>query len=107
MKVSTIIDKMIAWWNKKIHKCMPIKYSETGETIIFHWDIPWCFFQTFTVCDECKKVKVLSEVRADNRAPLGGYRKEKDGQEWSGNCDYGKTPSIGRDKLRISFNQKG
>ena len=70
--------------------------------MVFHWDIPWIFSQKFTVCQECKKVKILSEVTNDNRSILGGYQKEKNGEIWSGKCDYAKVPSIGRDKLMIS-----
>lgn len=94
-----IIDKIKAWWKKQNHKCVSMKYLETGETMIFHWDVPWSFSQTFTVCSECDRVKVLSEIKNDNR---GIYIKEKDGEQWSGKCDYAKVPSIGRDKLTIS-----
>lgn len=95
----SISNKIKAWWKKRNHKCVPMKYLYTGETMVFHWDVPWCFSQTFTVCKECKRVKVLTDTTADNRSPLGGYRKEKNGQLWSGSCDYAKIPSIGRDKL--------
>lgn len=101
-QVKIIFNKIKAWWKKHNHRCKPAIYPDTGETIIFHYDVPWSFYQTFTVCEECKKVKVLSEITADNRSPLGGYRKEKDGQPWSGKCDYAKIPSIGRDKLMFS-----
>ena len=94
-----MIKKLKAWWKKHNHKCVPSKYLYTGETIIFHYDVPWSFSQTFTVCEECKKVKVLSENRNDNR---GTYKKEIDGEKWSGSCDYGKIPSIGNDKLIFS-----
>lgn len=94
---------MFKWLRKKFkvvtHKCSPIKYAETGEVIEFHWDVPWSFSQTFTVCTDCGKVKVLSEIRNDNR---GSYRKEKDGKTWSGSCDFAKVPSIGRDRLTIN-----
>lgn len=94
-----IFDKIKAWWKKHNHKCLPIKYS-TGETLIFHWDVPWMFSQEFTVCKKCDKVKVLSEV--SDGCVLGGYKKEKDGEPWSGKCDFAKVPSIGRDKLTVS-----
>jgi len=91
-----MLDKIKAWWKRHNHICTPKKYPDTGETIIFHWDVPWSFSQTFTVCSECGQVKVLSQIRNDNR---GSYNKEIDGEKWSGNCDYGKIPSIGNDKL--------
>lgn len=94
-----MLDKIKAWRKKHNHKCSPKKYPDTGETIIYHWDVPWSFSQTFTVCSECNRVKVLTETTADNRSPLGGYRKEKDGAQWSGMCDYAKVPSIGRERL--------
>lgn len=93
---------------KKIcHKCTPMIYPETGEAIVFHWDVPWCFSQKFHVCEECEKVTVISEITADNRSPFGGYRKEKNGSLWSGHCDYAKVPSIGRrEELIISRRSK-
>ena len=100
--LDNMFEKIKLWWKKKNHKCVPIAYPETGETMTFHWDVPWSFSQTFTVCTECGKVKVLTETTADNRSPLGGYRKEKDGEEWSGACDYAKVPSIGREQLTVS-----
>ncbi len=95
--------KVIKKYFKKVsHRCNPIEYPETREIIIFHYDIPWLFSQMFTVCKECHKVKVLSEIINDNRSILGEYKKEIDGTKWSGNSDYAKVPSIGRDKLIIS-----
>jgi hypothetical protein len=101
-----MLEKIKLWWKKNFqvcipHLCTPTLYPETGETMIFHWDVPWSFSQTFTVCSECDKVKVLTDTTADNRSPLGGYRKETDGEKWSGRCDYAKVPSIGRDKLTV------
>ncbi len=94
---------MLKWLSKKFkkvtHRCSPIVFSETDEVIEFHWDIPWTFSQTFTVCTECGKVKVISEVKNDNR---GSYRREIDGKVWSGSCDFAKIPSIGRDTLTIN-----
>jgi len=95
----SISSRYKAWWKKRFHKCSPAKYPDTGEIIIFHYDVPWSFHQTFTVCNECSRVKVLSENRNDNR---GTYNKEIDGEKWSGNCDYGKIPSIGKDELIFS-----
>jgi hypothetical protein len=92
---------------KILHRCTPMVYTETGEKIVFHWDVPWSFSQTFHVCEECEKVTVLTETTADNRSPLGGYRKEKNKTLWSGYCDYAKVPSIGRDKLHISRKNNG
>lgn len=98
-----MFDKIKTWWRTINHKCVPMKYDETGETIIFYWDVPWCFCQKFTVCSICEKVKVLSKITADNRPPIGiGYRKEEDGKLWSGSCDFAKVDSIGRDVLRVS-----
>ena len=85
-----------AWWKKVTHKCKPMEYA--GEAVELHWDVPWSFSQTFTVCSECDKVTVLSEIRNDNR---GSYRKETNGEKWSGRCDYAKVKSIGRDKLTV------
>lgn len=94
---------MFKWLRQKFsditHRCSPMKYPETGETMIFHWNVPWSFSQTFNVCKECNKVKVLAETINDNR---GKYRREKDGEQWSGQCDYAKVPSIGRDKFSVS-----
>jgi len=100
--LDNMLEKIKLWWKRNNHVCTPIVYPETGETMVFHWDVPWSFSQTFTVCSECDKVKVLTQTIADNRQPLGGYRKEKDGELWSGICDYAKVPSIGRDKLTVS-----
>jgi hypothetical protein len=84
-----------------------MKYTKTGEIgtvgeiLTFHWDVPWLFSQTFHVCNECGKVKVLTQTTNDNRSPLGGYRKEKDGETWSGSCDYAKISSS-YDKFKIN-----
>ena len=86
------------WFKDTTFKCTPIKYLETDEIIIFHWEIPWIFSQTFTVCKKCNKVTVINEIKNDNR---GRYNKEKDGEQWSGRCSYAKVPSIGRDKLTV------
>jgi len=92
-----IIKKFIS--KHKPHRCKPKTHPETGEVITFHWDVPWSFSQKFTVCQECDKVKVISEIRNDNR---GRYRKEENGKKWSRQCDYAKVPSIGKDKLIVS-----
>jgi hypothetical protein len=94
--LDNMFEKIKLWWKRHNHMCTPKKYSDTGEVIEYHWDVPWSFSQTFTVCSECRKVKVLSEIKNDNR---GSYQKETDGEQWSGMCDYAKIPSIGRDKL--------
>ena len=97
-----MFDKIKAWWKELNHTCKPMKYPETGEVIIFHWDINWFFSQTFHVCKECKKVKVLSEIENKDKIGDGKYQKEIDGEKWSGKCDFAKVPSIGRDKLIFS-----
>jgi hypothetical protein len=97
----SISNKIKAWWKKINHKCTPMKYPPTGETMIFHWDVNWFFSQTFTVCKECKKVKVLSEIENKDRIIPGQYMKEKDGEQWSKKCSFAKVPSIGRNKLII------
>ncbi len=76
------------WFRKITHKCKPMEFDESAEVIIFVWEVPWCFFQKFTVCTECHKVRVLAEITADNRSPMGGYQKEVNGTAWSGKYDY-------------------
>ena len=95
-----MIKAIKKWFCKVCHKCVSAQYPPTGETIIFHWEVPWMFSQTFTVCEECKKVKVLSKI--SDGCMLGGYKKEEDGKKWSGQCSYAKVPSIGRNKLTFS-----
>jgi len=107
MIIKTIKKSISEILNKyKPHKCKPMEYPETGEVMIFHWDIPWTFSQTFTVCQECNKVKVISDTTNDNRSILGGYKKEIDGEVWSGKCDYAKVPSIGVDRLIFQTSKK-
>ena len=101
-----MFERIKKFIRKETHKCIPIQYPDTEEDIIFHWDVPWLFSQEFTVCQECNKVKVISEIKGDNRSPLGGYRREVDGTTWSGKCDFAKVPSIGRDKLVFSKNSR-
>ena len=101
-----MLEAIKKWFTDTVHRCTPMKYpetGETGETIIFHWEVNWMFSQEFHVCSECHKVKVLSEV--SDGCVLGGYRKEIDGKKWSGSCSYAKVPSIGRDKLTINHTE--
>ena len=100
-----MLNKIKKFFSKhKPHRCKPIEYPETGEVMIFHCDINWFFSQEFTVCQECNKVKVTSEITNGDIDMIGEYKKEIDGTQWSGQCDYAKVPSIGRDKLTFSRN---
>lgn len=94
-----MFDRIKRWCHKAVHKCVAAQYPKTGETLIFHWEIPWMFSQTFTVCEECKKVKVLSLV--SDGTMLGGFNKEEDGKQWSGGCSYAKVPSM-REELTFT-----
>ena len=82
------MSRLAKWFRKVTHKCKPLKFDESGDVIIFVWEVPWCFLQKFTVCAECHKVKVLTKIVADNRSMMGGYRKEVNGAAWSGKYDY-------------------
>ncbi len=97
-----IKEKLKQWFKKTTHKCSPAVYPETGEVMTFYWEIPWLFIQEFQVCEECRKVEVLSEITNDNRSIPGGYKKEINDRVWSGDCDFIKIPSIGGDKLTLS-----
>lgn len=86
-----MFKKIAKMFKKVTHRCSPIIFLETGEVIEFYWDVPWTWSQTFQVCTHCGKVKVLSEIKNDNR---GRYRKETDGKIWSGSCSFAKVPSF-------------
>ena len=89
---------------KKItHKCTPARYEPTGEVLTFYWEVPWLFTQKFTVCEDCRKVNVISQTQ-NGGAMRGDYNQETHDKPWSGQCYYAKIPSIGRDRLTLRTN---